>query len=310
MPYTALSDDISTLSQFTRRKAIAITTGGTSTPVDYQVKLTITYEPGMQADFDDIRFNTLAGGYIDYWIESHTASTTATVWIELTDAIADPGSDTIWMYFGNTSISNSSNIGDTFLFSDDFPGDSIDTDKWDGDTADTTVSGGIMSMLPVASKEVRSIAQFDTDIAIGIRIRVSTGTLYKNYWGMINPVNTHFAFAYVSYVPENYIYTKDGVNTNKVSTNWPLDSWYVGDMCILGGVSVRGFSNGVEVTGSPAATYPPDSSELEMIISARDTDGIEAIECDWVFARKCITNEPTLLYGTVQHQRRTPQFIG
>ena len=122
MVYTALSDDISTLSQFTRRRAITITTGGTSTPVNYQVKLTITYESEMQADFDDLRFNTKAGTYIDYWIESYTALRSAIIWVELPDAITDPGSDYIWMYYGNTSLSDGGVGTDTFL--SHFDGDS------------------------------------------------------------------------------------------------------------------------------------------------------------------------------------------
>ncbi|MCK4919255.1 MAG: DUF2341 domain-containing protein, partial [Candidatus Pacebacteria bacterium] len=98
--YTAKSD-ISTDSQFTNRKLITITTTGTSTPVNYQVKVTVPYDSDMQTDFQDVRFNTTAGTYIDYWIESSTTSTTADIWLELPDAIADPGSDDIYMYYGN-----------------------------------------------------------------------------------------------------------------------------------------------------------------------------------------------------------------
>ena len=120
MPYSAKSDDSGTINQFTRRKEVIITTGGTSTPADYQVKLTITYESEMQADFDDLRFNTLSGGYIDYWIESYTASTTATVWVELPDAITHPGNDSIYMFYGNTSLQSESNGTDTFVFFEGF----------------------------------------------------------------------------------------------------------------------------------------------------------------------------------------------
>ena len=40
MVYSAKSDDSNTVSQFTRRMPIKITTNGTSTPTNYQQKLT------------------------------------------------------------------------------------------------------------------------------------------------------------------------------------------------------------------------------------------------------------------------------
>jgi len=115
MVYSAKSDAVGTISQFTRRKAIKITTSGTSTPTNYQIKVTIVYETVMNVNFNDIRFNSKNGVYIDYWIESYTASTTATVWLELPDAITDPGSDSIWMYYGNAAVSDAGNGNNTFI---------------------------------------------------------------------------------------------------------------------------------------------------------------------------------------------------
>jgi len=112
--YTAKSD-INTDSQFTNRKLITITTTGTSTPVNYQVKVTVPYDSNMQIDFQDVRFNTTDGTYIDYWIESSTTSTTADIWIELPDAITDPGSDDIYMYYGNGVLNDSGDRSTVFI---------------------------------------------------------------------------------------------------------------------------------------------------------------------------------------------------
>jgi len=125
--YDAKSDSGGTVSEFTNAKYVVITTNGISTPINYQVKLTVPYEDEMQTSFQDIRFNTASGDYIDYWIESHTDSTTAIVWLELPDPITDPGTGTIYMYYGNAELSDGSNIGDTFIFGDDFSGD---LSKW------------------------------------------------------------------------------------------------------------------------------------------------------------------------------------
>ena len=100
---------------FQSREPITIHTNGTSTPANYQVLLNISYESEMQADFDDIRFTNSSNGEIAYWIESKVDYSYANVWVNLSDAIADPGSDTIWMYYNNSGVSNNSNGDNTFL---------------------------------------------------------------------------------------------------------------------------------------------------------------------------------------------------
>ena len=102
-------------TSFSTREPITITTTGTSSPANYQVKLNISYESEMQTDFDDIRFTNSSNGEIAYWIESKVDSNYANVWVNLSDGIADPVSDTIWMYYGNNVVSEGSNGVDTFL---------------------------------------------------------------------------------------------------------------------------------------------------------------------------------------------------
>ncbi|MCA9370135.1 DUF2341 domain-containing protein, partial [Candidatus Woesebacteria bacterium] len=96
---------------------------------DYQVRLSVTYDSDMQADFDDIRFANSAGTELDYWIETYTDSTSAIVWIEV-DALS-VGSTQIWIYYGNDGVSSASSGEDTFLFFDDFSGSDLDLSKWE-----------------------------------------------------------------------------------------------------------------------------------------------------------------------------------
>ncbi|NOR85467.1 DUF2341 domain-containing protein, partial [archaeon] len=102
-------------TSFSNREQITITTNGTSTPADYQVKLNISYESEMQADFDDIRFTNASDSEIAYWIESKVDSNYANIWVNLSDAITDPGSDIIWMYYGNPGLSDGGVGTDTFV---------------------------------------------------------------------------------------------------------------------------------------------------------------------------------------------------
>jgi hypothetical protein len=93
---------------------------------DYQVKVDISYETAMQADFGDLRFINAADSLLDYWIESKTDEVSATVWVEVDDIEASDNT-VIYMYYGNPAASSTSDGDATFSFFDDFSGD---LSKW------------------------------------------------------------------------------------------------------------------------------------------------------------------------------------
>lgn len=311
MPYSALSDDASTVSQFTRRKEITATTDGTSTPVSYQVKLIITYESEMQVDFDDIRFNTKAGVYIDYWIESHTDSATATVWIKLSDAITDPGSDTIWMYYGNPGLSNGADGNDVFLFFDDFPGLSIDTNKWTVGEGDVTVGSNTLTLS--GTDGVRGLIYGKTNISIDAAIH----TMVR--YAQLDSRNSHFCTLRVSdssskadvYCRWNTglpaLVTNDGeafTLTDCDSIDTPTD-WH--------GYSLTWKSGEVKMYQDDTLkiTHTENIPSMDLVASFHEGTIVGGdIDVDWVFARKFITNKPTVSYSSAQHRRRVSCFIG
>ncbi|UCG03359.1 MAG: DUF2341 domain-containing protein, partial [Candidatus Heimdallarchaeota archaeon] len=104
---------------------------------DYQVRFTVHYGSGTdsegnvfldgqcQTDFDDLRFTSSDGKTeLDYWIEEIHLGENATIWVEIK---ADLNSSTqiIYLYYGNSEVSTTSDGTETFLFFDDF-----DTDNW------------------------------------------------------------------------------------------------------------------------------------------------------------------------------------
>ncbi|MFA5086209.1 MAG: DUF2341 domain-containing protein [Candidatus Paceibacterota bacterium] len=96
------------------------------TLTDHQVKLTVPYDSDMQADFDDLRFTSSDGSTsLNYWLESKTDSSTATVWVKVPSLSS--GSNTIYMYYGNASATSGSNGTNTFRYYSDFS----DTSNWD-----------------------------------------------------------------------------------------------------------------------------------------------------------------------------------
>lgn len=301
MVYSAKSDSSNTISQFTRRREITITPAGTSTPADYQVKLTITYEPGMQADFDDIRFNTKARGYIDYWIESYVASTSAVVWVELSDAITDGNSDTIWMYYGNSGLSDGGVGDDTFDFFDDFSGD---LSKWNItgtvviDTGRAKISGNNV----YGSNGMTTIDTFSKGIIL--EYDVYQAGLYHAMNGFsVQPLDINKGIFWNLHTTGNFYYRVDSVS-NFLGTYTAGATDNVKWILPLG----NGFSlyrNDVLRRTDTSWTNPNSANRPTFM---QYTAGV-FLYIDNVRIRKYAANEPTASYGTAQHQRRVPTFL-
>jgi len=122
---------------------ITLTNSGAA-QTDYAVKISLTYSTNMNADFSDLRFTNSGGTNLDFWIEKSTASTSATVWVEV-DSLAGTSTTEIYMYYGNASATSASNGENTFPFFDDFSSGTIDPSKWTTNAPTVfTVSGGEM----------------------------------------------------------------------------------------------------------------------------------------------------------------------
>ena len=112
------------------RKSISID-GSVGAETNYQMRIPVTYDSDMQADFDDILYTAADGiTLLDHWRETYVASTSAVFWVEVLDDLDnDQG---IYMYYGNSTVSSASDGEATFLLFDDFEDNNLD--NW----ADTT----------------------------------------------------------------------------------------------------------------------------------------------------------------------------
>ncbi|MCA9378789.1 DUF2341 domain-containing protein, partial [Candidatus Dojkabacteria bacterium] len=116
-----------TYANWTRRSLVTVSNSDTG-QTDYQVRLQVSYDADMQADFSDLRFTNVSGTSISYWLQSYTASTSAVVWVKVPSL---PTGDTdIYMYYGNASATSASSGEDTFILFDDFEDGTIDPAKW------------------------------------------------------------------------------------------------------------------------------------------------------------------------------------
>ncbi|MEM2099231.1 MAG: DUF2341 domain-containing protein [Candidatus Bathyarchaeia archaeon] len=106
---------------------------------NYQVKIVAHYGAGIdtgedvylnskcKSDFGDIRFTAADGSILlDYWMESVTYYDNAVFWVKIPGDLGK-SDQTIYVYYGNTAATSTSNGTNTFLFFDDFD-ESLD--KW------------------------------------------------------------------------------------------------------------------------------------------------------------------------------------
>lgn len=162
-----------------KRKTVTITKG-TDLPAGYQVKLIIvrsTDTPEAQADFRDLRFETLGGYGLPHWIES-VVSGTATVWVKLKDALASPDTSVdMHMYYGNGIVASASNGTNTFDFFDDFSGT---LNKWEQSSGGGwTTSNGIMSSPTVTFRTIGTDITLSSNFIVEGRNRDAIGAVYK-----------------------------------------------------------------------------------------------------------------------------------
>ncbi|EKD49781.1 MAG: PKD protein [uncultured bacterium] len=116
-------------SDWTRRQLVKIDNSSGDAQTNYQVKVEVSYDGDMQADFDDLRFTDSNGTTVlDHWTDPDltVASTSTVVWVEV-PSISAASTQNMWMYFGNASASSTSNAQNTFIVGDDFDDNSLDT---------------------------------------------------------------------------------------------------------------------------------------------------------------------------------------
>lgn len=120
-------------TDWTKRKRVVVSNNDASTYVDATVRVDVTYDGDMQADFDDLRFTDESGTTtIPYWIEDFTASTDAIVWVQV-PTLATSSDTSVYMYYGNGAVSDNSSGSTTFNVFDDFEDNNIT--EYSGDTS-------------------------------------------------------------------------------------------------------------------------------------------------------------------------------
>ena len=303
---------------WTYRKSIKIQPNyGTPAGIDYQVQIPITYDSDMQTDFADIRFTDNDGiTLLDYWLESYIASTSAVFWVEIADELNVPV--IIYMYYGNSEVSTTSNGTATFLFYEDWSTQSVRAEVWDIVASDGTITydatdanhGYVMRAVGNGDSLIYHI-ESDLDTLAPISI------LFRSYIELTDAANHQRlrqgtgAFADTSaYVASNqgiqqFVVTDDDSNDDtQVILDTYFDSYHT-FMITRDGTTATLYSDYALVdTGS---CDPDIISNPIAFVYARDTE--HELYSDWIAGRKFVTNEPSVdSFGDEETEETYPRW--
>jgi hypothetical protein len=103
----------------------------------------VDLEAHSDTDFGDVRFTDDDGDTeLDYWLEDKTDSDHAVFWVEVADDLNS--TQIIYIYYGKTGETTTSNGNNTFLLFDHFLGTGLDAGTWTS-SGDVTVASSIVT---------------------------------------------------------------------------------------------------------------------------------------------------------------------
>lgn len=282
-------------TEWTNHSRIQITKPSSTDGV--QVKLDLPKQAAMNADFSDIRFTTLDGLPLSYWIES-SAEASASVWIKL------PANDTeIFIYYGNSGAVNESSGDDTFEFFDDF----VSTENWDisslADTLGTfTINNGIGILTKTGgSGSYCAVSKQSFSNNICIRAKIDFGSNSNDGQFGLTSVDGENAPPYHIFQPN---YTTIGVmnartwfNSGQTTNLGTVSSTYhiyelkrnanINRIFLVDDILVATHSSIVD-------------TEIGYISFNRKSQNNVPLYIDWVLVRKYVATEPTLEFESLQ----------
>jgi len=173
------------LSGWQYRKSHEIQGSSIGDQTNYQIKIIVHKGAGTDSgehvycnnhcrdDFGDIRFTKSDGvTELDYWLESYTSGDQATFWVEVPSIPASPDKAIIYIYYGKSDATTTSNGKNTFLKFYDFNTDegdewTLDVGNWEWDT-----TNGILKLKSSSAEDRARIKNYTPSTGIAIRARL------------------------------------------------------------------------------------------------------------------------------------------
>lgn len=289
------------------RQGITIT-GSSGAGTYYQIPVNVTYDANMQVDFDDIVYTDNDGiTLLDFWRQEKVNSAWAYFWVEVIDNLDTD--QTIFMYYGNATVSTASDGDATFpLLYDDWTIESMQESIWDRVTTDGSVSwsgvdavhGSVLKIEGGVTGSYRETyeSDYDTNASFAFMSRahledttnqgtntIRLGTSGQSYiaWALIhNSLGTR----------QFRVRDSDNNPDDQTMTADSFDDYFVFQIT-RDGTYARLYRDGVLIeTGS----CDPDANAVPAaFMQVRDTE--YDMYVDWVCIRKFVTTEPVARFG-------------
>ncbi len=270
----------------------------------YPHREVVSFLPGMQADFSDVRFVTDDGTVLDYWKETYTASDSAAIWVNL-----PAGATSIWMYYGNAAATDTGSRDNAYVLYDDFNGPGLDTTLWTDTTpgAHYFSNGWIYDARSQGAGALVSNEPVITDgepVIVEMHIHVDSLPSDPNYYCGSFPL---------LYTPYNGLlwYTDSSPHDRGIYQRYAF-FWRPGPSR---GLSAGGdyYNTWIITPGSQTHTVSGSASYTDVFPSSTGIyisrmqlfDGDNSIpgrviRMDWIRVRKYVETEPVFAYGTPQ----------
>jgi len=262
------------------------TTEGVSTT--YVTNDTITINNKMRSDFGDVRFTNSSGtGLLDCWMETLNTGVNATFWVEVADDLSTVAA-TIYVYYGKSDATTTSNGENTFLFFDDFL---ADLSKWTVVDGTWTIQGDSTVQAyrtTTGSMTLKSASFTMTNARIKWRIEGITNIpdldpLYRY---------TDASNLYYIYIPPtaNAQHRKIVAGTDTAfgtaDSTHPANTWYLVEELVTGSSHTASFNGANTITGTDTSF---SSGYIGLRVYGATT---HAALMDWVFVGKYVSPEP------------------
>jgi len=301
------------------------TTSG-STGNDYQMFLNVSSYPGMQSDFDDVRF-TLDDNSSElyYWMDDYEchASDYCHFWVNLSSADITTTNITIWMWYNNSAVGNESDGNKTFIFFDNFNRANSNTvgNGWTevSDTSGTgiTINNGKLRMLDddddnsqVYGRDLGDLTNIRIWLVANYADYGSGGTIRHGYQ-MFEEDSTG-AKANVQFLPyqsagQIYYYNIEDQNTGKSLAGTGIDHFFRYNFTSNGVLymTIDKVNSGNPISVVRTDAYKPAHISDIKFIEVNTADGVD-FTIDNVRVGKYIVPEPLYSIGDEIYYDGTP----
>jgi hypothetical protein len=276
----------------------------------YQKQITVHYGSGTDSDkdvylnshsrtdFGDVRFTDDDGStLLDYWMEEKVDSDYAIFWVEVADDLSTQA-QVIYVYYGKSDATTTSNATNTFLFFEDFNsysnGNLTGQGGWSGDTIfqieDSVVFEGTKAVKvsggTLGAKNVRKAlpSGMPNSLELIARLRCGQINLHTCYVGPEagsgnNIVNTHASV--------DGIWYSNG-NSSGADGAYAKDIWYRIQLCI------RLSNQGGKIYGTSWSAYnTPEYTGQPTYICLKTYSANAVGYYDLIILKKFVDPEPT-----------------